>query len=302
MQIKNNNYFEFNEIENVISKNLENRGLDKVKLNGQLKSCVNSLNASDTVVIVTGFAIKAAEIGETDGPPGALALANALECLNKRVVIVTDKYSEVFIREGVKLLRLNALIYIFKENNESQQADEIIEKYKPNHIIAIERPGRNVNNKCYSMLGEDITSFCPNTDFLFIKAKEQNIPTSAVGDGGNEIGMGKVMNLVQKYVYKGNIICAQFDTDNLIIAGVSNWGAYGICSALSIINDKMVMFDEDVYEEIMNEIVKAGAVDGCSKKNEPTVDGLSYEENLKIFMKLKAIAIDGIGYELTAVN
>lgn len=302
MIIKNNDYEEFNEIEDIISLNLENRGLDKVKLEGQLKSCVYSLNESKTIVIVTGFAVKAAKVGETDGPPGALALAYALEKLNKKVIIVTDKYSESFLRIGSKLLNLHTIIYIFEENKEREQTEEILKEFKPDHIIGIERPGRNIQNKCYSMRGEDITSFCPNTDLLFIKAKELNITTSAVGDGGNEVGMGKVMKFVQKYVNKGNIICAQFESDNLIIAGVSNWGAYGICAGLSILNNKTVMYGEDIYDEILKEIVKAGAVDGCSKKNEATVDGLTYEENLKIFNKLKTIALNCSGYELSAVN
>ncbi|MBP1925970.1 hypothetical protein J2Z76_001834 [Sedimentibacter acidaminivorans] len=280
----------FEKIEEIISLNLENRGMDKIKLEGQLKSCVISLNTSDTVVIVTGFAIKSAKIGETDGPPGALALAYALENLNKKVIIVTDKYSEVFLRDGVKILNLNSEIYIFEENKENEQASEIIKKYRPNHIIGIERPGRSVDNKCYSMNGDDITLFCSNTDLLFIKARDNNIPTSAIGDGGNEVGMGKVRELVSKYVNKGNLICAEVETDNLLIAGVSNWGAYGICAALSIINNDMVMYDEETYEEISNEMLKKGAVDGCSKKNEATVDGLSYEQNLKVFLKLRLLS------------
>ncbi len=140
------------------------------------------------------------------------------------------------------------------------------------------------------MNGDDITCFCPNTDLLFIKARESNIPTSAIGDGGNEVGMGKVRDLVAKYVNKGNIICAEFESDNLIIAGVSNWGAYGICAGLSIINDDMVMYDEEMYDEISTEMMKKGAVDGCSRKKETTVDGLSYEQNLKIFLDLRLLA------------
>lgn len=289
-----NNHFdefnEFNEIEDIISKNLENRGMDKIKLKGQLESCVKSLDSSNTVVIATGFAVKVAKVGETDGPPGALALAYALENLNKKVIIVTDKYSEVFLRIGAKLLNLKAVISIFEENKEEEQSEEIFRKYKPDHVIGIERPGRGCDNRCYSMRGEDITSFCPNTDLLFIKAKENNIPTSAVGDGGNEVGMGKVRDFVIKYVNKGNIICAQFCSDNLIVAGVSNWGAFGICVGLCLLNNNMVMYDEETYEKIMKEMVKAGAVDGYSKKRETTVDGLTYEENLEVFMKLRDLA------------
>lgn len=281
---------EFDEIEKIIRYNLSNRGLDKVRLHGQMENCVNSLNLSDIIVIVTGFPVKSAEVGETDGPPGALALAYALSKLNKKTIIVTDKYSEALIRAGAETLKLKSEIYIFEEEKAEEQSEEILYKYKPDHIIAIERPGRSTDNKCYSMYGEDITSYCPNTDILFIKAKQNNIPTSAIGDGGNELGMAKIKEVVKKYVNKGNIICAQFETDNLIVAGVSNWGAFGICSGLSILNNKILMFDEDKYEELLMKIVKAGAVDGCSKKRELSVDGVSYEENLLIFNKLKELS------------
>lgn len=300
MYIKCSSHDEFSEIEKVISKNLDKRGLDKTQLTGQIESCVKSLILSKTIVIVTGFIIKSAGVGETDGPPGALALAYTLESLDKKVVIVTDKYSEKFLRVGAELLNLEARIHIFEENKEEQQAEQIISEYKPDHIIAIERPGRNFENKCYSMIGEDITEFCPNTDLLFVKAKQHNITTSAVGDGGNEVGMWKVMDVVKRHVFKGNIICAQVEVDNLIVAGVSNWGAFGICAGICITNNKMVMYNENTYEIILNEIVKAGAVDGCSKKNEATVDGLSYVENLEVYTKLKAIAEDSVKYSMAA--
>lgn len=278
---------EFDEIEKIIEYNLSKRGLSKVKLHGQMETCVNSLNESHTIVIVTGFPVKSAEVGETDGPPGALALAYALEKLNKKTIIVTDKLSEALVRAGAETLKLKGEIYIFKEENADAQSEEILNRYKPDHIIAIERPGRSKDNKSYSMYGEDITDYCPNTDILFIKAKANNIPTSAIGDGGNEVGMGKIRDLVERDVSKGKLICAQIETDNLIVAGVSNWGAYGICSGLSILNKVSLMLDEEEYEELLKVVVKAGAVDGCSKKNETSVDGLSYEENFKVFNRLK---------------
>lgn len=278
---------EYDEIEKITQYNLSGRGLDKVKLQGQLKECVKSLNESNLIVIVTGFPIISAGVGETDGPPGALALSYALEKINKKTIIVTDKYSEFLIREGAKTLGLKAEIYIFKEDDADRQAEELINKHKPDHIIAIERPGRAKDDKCYSMYGEDITDYCSNTDTLFIKAKENNIPTSAIGDGGNEVGMAKIKEVVEKYVNKGSFICARIAADNLIVAGVSNWGAFGICAGLSILSNHSLMLDIDEYEEMMEAIVKAGAVDGCTKKREASVDGLSYEENLAVFNKLK---------------
>jgi hypothetical protein len=300
MYIKSNYHDEFNEFEKAISKNLDKRGLDKVNLTGQLESCVNALNLSQTVVIVTGFAIKSAGVGETDGPPGALALAYTLESFGKTVVFITDKYSEKLLRVGAELLNLEASIHIFEENKEDQQAEEIINKYEPDHIIAIERPGRNFQDRCYSMIGEDITEFCPNTDLLFIKAKQHNISTSAVGDGGNEVGMYKVTDVVKKHVFKGNIICAQVETDNLIVAGVSNWGAFAICAGICMTNNNVIMYGEETYYDVLEKIVKAGAVDGCTKKKEATVDGLSYKENLNVFLKLRNIAENVVQYRLSA--
>lgn len=281
---------EFDEIEKIIQYNLSKRGLNKVNLDGQVEACVKALDQSETIVIVTGFPVKSAGVGETDGPPGALALAYALEKLNKKALIVTDKFSEALIRSGAERLQLKAEIYIFEEDRPEDQAEEIIKKYKPDHVIAIERPGRSRDGRSYSMYGEDITDFCPNTDLIFIKARENMIATSAVGDGGNELGMGKIRGIVKRDVDKGSLICAQFETDNLIVAGVSNWGAFGICAGLSLLTGKSLMLDMDKYEELMKVIVKAGAVDGCTKKNEVSTDGLSYEENLTVFNKLRVLS------------
>ena len=59
------------------------------------------------------------------------------------------------------------------------------------------------------------------------KAANQRIPTIGVGDGGNEIGIGALVEAVHKYVPYGEILCAQLATDVLLSAGVSNWGRFG---------------------------------------------------------------------------
>lgn len=263
----------FEKLEYIITKQLSNRGMDKLALTGELENAAYELNESHTVVIVTGFVIKKCMIGETDGPLGVVELANTLEKLDKNVIIVTDTFSESLIRAGINTLRLQANIYIFEHGNEELISNEILDKYKPDHIIGIERPGRNKFGRCYSMIGEDITDYCPNTDILFEKARKLGIKTSAVGDGGNEVGMGKIEDYVAHNVNKGELICAGLGTDNLVVAAVSNWGAHAISAALSIINKRMLMYDESTEVQVLKSIVEAGAVDGCTKKQEATVDG-----------------------------
>lgn len=279
-----------NKIERIISKNLDSRGMDKIELKSELENTAIDLNRSDTIVIVTGFCVRDCKVGETDGPIGALSLAYTLENLDKKIIIVTDKYTENLLKTSKEIIKLQADIHTVTDENSEELSNEIIRKYKPCHIIAVERPGRNKDGKSYSMRGEDITEFCPNTDTLFKKAKEVGIKTSAIGDGGNEVGMGKISEYVKENVFKGEQICAELDTDNLVIAGISNWGGHAIGAILSIMNDRMLMYDSVTEAEILQKIVEAGAVDGCTKLRVMTVDGLSLEENIKIFRQLRNIA------------
>ena len=283
-----NNYVD--EIEKVISKNLDVRGMDKVGLRSDLESTARDLSTSDNIVIVTGFCIRDCKIGETDGPIGALSLAYALEKLNKKVIIVTDVYTEKLIKFSKYIIDFQGEIFTVTHENSEELSNKIIKEFNPNHIIAIERPGRNKDGKSYSMRGEDITEFCPNTDILFEKAKELGIRTSGIGDGGNEIGMGKISEYIIENVYKGEQICAVIETDNLIVAGISNWGGHAVAAVLSVINNEMVMYDYNIEVEILKKIVELGAVDGCTKQNTTTVDGLSFEENITVFNKIRDIA------------
>lgn len=278
------------EIKRIISKNLDTRGMDKIKLDCDLLNTAEELNLSDTVVIVTGFCVKDCKIGETDGPIGTLSLAYVLENLGKKVIIVSDSYTEKLLKTSIEAIKLQSEVHIITHENSLELSNAIIRKYKPCHIIAVERPGRSKDGKSYSMRGEDITDFCPNTDMLFKRAKEAGIKTSAIGDGGNEVGMGKISAYVKENVFKGEQICAEVDTDNLIIAGVSNWGGHALGAILSIMNNKMVMYDSVTEAEVLQKIVEAGAVDGCTKQRVMTVDGLSLKENIEIFRQIREIA------------
>ena len=56
---------------------------------------------SGTVFIVTGFYILAAEATETDGPPGAVVIGEALSKLDYKVVYISDLYTSPLIRSVV---------------------------------------------------------------------------------------------------------------------------------------------------------------------------------------------------------
>jgi len=275
------------EIEELVGVDAGCRGLGTSLQLGDLEGAVKALYNGNKVFIITGFCIKDALIGETDGPMGAASLANALLQLGKDIVFITDEYSEGLLAACCKVLKISAPINKVPFEGADAFCRELIEAHSPSHIVAIERPGRALDGRCYSMRGEDISSYVPNTDELFIEAKKRGIVTIAVGDGGNEMGMGKIKEIINKLVTNGEKISAVTESDYLIIAGVSNWGGHGLAAALSILTSKILLHDEGEEYAMLKAMVEAGAVDGCSKKSECTVDGLSLEINLGVLQRLR---------------
>lgn len=278
------------QMEQILRRNLDQRRMAGVVLRDQLLNAAHDLNNSHSVLIVTGFCIKACGIGETDGPLGALSLAHALNKLHKKVAIVTDPYSVTLLRRGMEGLNLTVDIVELALDAAPSAYEQIMDRYRPDHVIAIERPGRAADGKPYSMRGEDISDVSANTDVLFHIAKARGIRTSAVGDGGNEIGMGRIKEYVYAHVPRGETICAQLCTDHLILAGVSNWGGHALGAALSVMNNRMLMYDALTEADILRRMVLAGAVDGCTFERNMTVDGLSFEENIGVFRALRDLA------------
>ncbi|HWR60404.1 MAG TPA: DUF4392 domain-containing protein [Clostridia bacterium] len=283
----NNTYCK--QLENVIRKNLGQRGMDRIELKGELFRAAESLFSGETVFIITGFVIKDVLRGETDGPLGAVSLAGALEKLGKKAVLLTDGYSGEFLYSCRRLAGLSYDVEIVPDLGEKAFFRRLLETYRPTHVVAIERPGRAADGRCYSMRGEDLSDIVPNTDILFEDAGLRGITTIAVGDGGNEVGMGKLRPYIVEYIYKGRQICAAAAADFLIIAGVSNWGGHALAAALSVMAGRMLLHDGETEKRLLEVIIEAGAVDGCTKKSEMTVDGLSLEENLEVLERLRAV-------------
>jgi hypothetical protein len=68
------------------------------------------------------------------------------------------------------------------------------------------------------------------TSFASIPAFSRT--STGIGDGGNECGMGKALEAVRAHIPRGATIACVVPADNLITAGVSNWGGWGLCAAV----------------------------------------------------------------------
>ena len=83
------------------------------------------------------------------------------------------------------------------------------------------------------MRGVDVSPWTAPLDDLFLGGPWTKL---AVGDGGNEIGMGRLpAGLIARTVPNGAEIACVTSCDHLVVAGVSNWGAYGLMAALAVL-------------------------------------------------------------------
>jgi hypothetical protein len=74
-----------------------------------------------------------------------------------------------------------------------------------------------------------------------------------------------------------------------VVAGVSNWGAYGIVVELSRLARRPLLHTGDDERRMIEACVKAGAVDGITRKHEATVDALPVEAHVGMVELLRLL-------------
>lgn len=279
-------------IEALIQQDPGARGLGKWAIRDHLLPASRSLLQAGHVVLTTGFFIKSAGVIETDGPPGALVLASALEQLGKPVTIVADKHSQRILQRGLASVGCQAQLALF-EAGEPIRSEDVLRPHTT-HFIAIERPGRACDGKYYNFRGEDISPWVAAVDDLLIDCERRHIVTIGIGDGGNELGMGQVSHDVDTHVAPGRAFSCKLFTDYCLCAGVSNWGGYGKAALLSNIVGRNLLPEPRQLAGLLSAITAAGAVDGVTGRNEPTVDGLDSTWEHELYGRMYAIASDGI--------
>ncbi len=277
----------FRQLEIMITGHSNRSYGNEIFLKDVLKDMVATLSSSQRVLLVTGFFVKGPDTGETDGPIGTLSLCQGLAKLGKETKIVTDRYSAAYLESCLERLQLKTEIVTVTVEDAKIVSERVLSQFNPHCVIAIERPGKGKDGRYYSMTKEDLTQETPDLDYLFQLAKERNITTGGIGDGGNEIGMGRIWDLVARSVVHGETIGAQTETDHLLVASVSNWGAHAVCAGLSILHGKDLMYEESMERSLIDCMCANGAVDGIQKKVADTIDGIDIKEHLKVYGQIK---------------
>ena len=265
-------------IESISRRDPAQRGLAPYADTRDLFPAATSLLDSERVILVTGFCIRSAMIGETDGPSGTLALADALRQMGKEVALVTDMHSSGLLAAGAAVFGapFPTLVLTPAQDEADREILNLLKTFSPTHVLAIERPGNAADGHRYSMRGELLDDLVPGTDVLLAPGFPRTYRTIAIGDGGNELGLGSLRDSLKERVPHGDLIFCATAADYVIPSGISNWGAFALAGALSILAGKCLIRPPEHEHAVLSALVAAGAVDGCSKENAISVDGLSW--------------------------
>lgn len=200
-----------------------------------------ALSHSRRVAVTTGFpCLTQYEVKEeTDGLPGALSICHALLCLGKEVVLVVDTSSATLFNlcadymASIGGLKSKIPVLLLENAKEMMQNTSSDSRPAFDCLVAIERVGKNRNGKYLTMTGKDVSDYVDPIDSLFEEAMDHPLVTTiAIGDGGNELGMGKVGKAIQQHITKGAEIGCVVSSDCLIAAGVSNWAGQALAGGL----------------------------------------------------------------------
>jgi hypothetical protein len=228
-----------------------------------------------TIIIGTGFPVTSTF--ETDGPVGAIALYDTLEALGARPILACGPPLSDALIADYRVLQLTARDL----EAAAEQAREQLQLLQPAAIISIERPGLASDGRYYNMRGEDITARCAFFDPFLDHA---SCPTVAIGDGGNEIGMGNIATAISSLDINASVTRC----DELLVADVSNWGAYGLIAILASWSGQDLLAQVSPVN-ILDYLSARGSVDGVTRENTLTEDGLEAEEGLRVIQELRIL-------------
>lgn len=249
------------------------RGVGELGRSNPLEAACRALTEAGSVLVVSGFLHVGTGLPETDGVLGSLTLGRALEATGKAVHWVTDAPCRVPFEElGAVPLVVPDLAGLSPAATR-QRLQDVVELTGAEAVVFVERPGRNARDECRNIHGELVPA-APLDALL-----ELDLTSVAVGDGGNEAGMGGLDPELRARlcpVESGAVTVAQL----VVLAGVSDWGALALAAGLGALAGQDLLPPDEALAAGLEALVELGCVDGLTGEATPTVDGLSAEEYL----------------------
>src|SRR5215471_18660174 len=177
---------------------------------GELGAAARALSRATSVGLITGFFVPRDQVAapETDGPVGSALLAAALAVCGVPARIAVDTPCAEAVRAAVEAAGEPVPVDEVGVEDRAGLA-RLIEAWQAaglSHVLAIERCGRAADGRPRNMRGVDVSPWTAPLEDLFLAGPWTRL---AVGDGGNEIGMGRLpTGLIARTVPNGaDIAC-----------------------------------------------------------------------------------------------
>jgi hypothetical protein len=273
---------------------------------------LSAVDRGSTVYLLTGAGgPPVLPKGEVDGLLGTAALARVLVLgRHANVVILTEARVEEPIRAACEAAGLNFVMDGTEMANSvrflpmpigddacREQAEELLAA-EPSAVIAIEKLSPNDKGVIHGVTGISYHDVHANPKYLVDGARAQGILTVGIGDGGNEVGFGVIEDTVGAVMPNGAVCqcgcgggsAAAVATDVLVVAAISNWGAYGVSAMLCWLLEtpEHLVSDADV-DRMLRAVVRAGAFDGCFARPVLCDDGVPLEVHMGFLKMLHSI-------------
>ncbi|MBI1846605.1 MAG: DUF4392 domain-containing protein [Candidatus Rokubacteria bacterium] len=279
-----------------------------------------AVKAGDAVIFATGAGGPPwMPAGETDGPVGVAALARALVLgLGARPVFVTESQSLEALAATVAAAGLSVVspeiaaartgaavvLEYSKDDREAQaQASKLLEQFRPAALVASEKLAPNAKGEIHSVRGVNVTREHAKIQHLFQLATQRGIPSIGIADGGNEVGCGLIYEdtrTIMEYGARcqcpcGDGMATTLTTDVLVVASVSNYGAYGVSAMLGfLLGDPDLVHDPDTHYRMLEANVREGASDGMYGRPIMKEDGISVEVGQGLVRALREMVAIGL--------
>ena len=275
---------------------------------------VRSVGKGDAVFLMTGAGYPPhLPKGESDGPPGAAALARALyrgfgavpvyvcEANHVDPVIASSEAAHIMVKDfaDARDLRLGAAI-VTAPTSSAEVADwakAIYDEYQPKALISIERLGPNEHGIHNSATGWTIGEETGIVDLtpVVTEAEARGVFSIGTGDHGNEIGFGRIHDDVKRIMPQGaksqsgtpGGMATVLGADVLIPAMSSNWGAYGVEAALAyLLRNPDLVHSPEMDRAIVTKCIEAGGLEAMYCSTNFLVDNCEGESSMAIVQLL----------------
>jgi hypothetical protein len=266
------------------------------------------------VMICTGAGIPVwLPKGETDGPVGAASLARALAtgCGVNTLFLSSEAHRDPIAASaqaaGLAILpfeqarqrhHAGTMVTLPTEPYAAtvRRARTVLRRYQPSAVVAIEAKGPTKRGTLHYITGKEVPSEGEaRLDALVAEARRAGIYTVGIGDAGNEIGCGRIRRAVERIHPNGPIIATVAETDALVIAATSNWGAYGVAAMLAfLLGAPDVLHSPEMGRRMLEASVQAGAGDGLHLVPLPMEDGQPVEVHMALVTILDRIVRNGL--------